>query len=102
MNGLIYGRFDTKQISSFNVSYVGQSFSNGIPYQVIILQEFDTNDKPIGDAKTLYVKQTHNNKSIISLPEIDSVDIIKKLMKFPNHSRLEINANIKFRRETQK
>lgn len=71
-----------QQIGKYNVSYEGKSWNGSVPYEMIIIQEFNGN-KPVGNHKCFYIR----TKNLLTPPFFKTEQEVEELMKFPEYTR---------------
>ena len=68
-----------EQIGKYNVNYAGYSFDGSTEYALLIISEFDANDKEV-DRRTLYIAG--------DAPKLKTEEQIAIFMQYPNYTKL--------------
>lgn len=77
-----------KQVGRFDVEDVGIIYDGDIPYKMIILTEFDKNDKEI-DRRVFYFRISHKHDEFV-IPNFSSEEYISKwFVRYKNYSKFE-------------
>lgn len=82
--------YGIKQIGKYNVDYEGLSYEGNIPYHMVIIEEFDQDDKPIGNRKTFYFRRNRTTTERYIMPNLSTEEAIDKWMLYPNYSKFQL------------
>lgn len=78
-----------KEIGRFNVVYAGLIYDGEIPYNMIIIEEFDDMDQVLGK-KTYYF--------IGDLPEFEFEEEVEEVYSFPRYTKLQAERRLVVRK----
>lgn len=82
--------YKVQEIGKYNVDFVGVSYDGDIPYQMVIIEEFD-DDTPIkGSKKTLYFRQNIGTETKYIMPDMRTETEIEKWLQYRNNTKLQI------------
>lgn len=71
------------QVGKYNVDNEGFAYDKEKRYYIFIFEEFDKNDKPVGNKKVFYI-----DSKII--PEFETEKEIEEIMEYKNYSKIKI------------
>ena len=83
--------YDMRHIGKYNVDYAGLSYDEGIPYQLVIIEEFDEHNKPTGNIKSLYFRCNRTAAEKYVMPDLSTEEKVDYWMKYPNHSKFRLS-----------
>lgn len=83
-----------KQIGKYNVDYAGFVYDNNISYHMVIVDEFDENDKPTGVRKTFYFRSNSDTTEEYIMPDLSTEEKVDYWMEYPNHSKFQIYKTV--------
>lgn len=46
--------YDMKHVGKYNVDFAGETYDEGVPYDTVIIEEFDRYNKPTGIKNVLF------------------------------------------------
>lgn len=72
-----------QEIGKYNVDNEGFAYDKNKKYYMFIFEEFNKNDKPIGNKKTFYI-------DCEKIPEFKTEKEIEEIMKYKNYSKIKI------------
>lgn len=78
--------YRVKEIGKYNVDYEGLSYDGKIPYQMVIISEFD-GDKELS-RKRLYFRDNIGANRFYIMPPLRTEEQIEKILQYPNNSRI--------------
>lgn len=79
-----------KEVGKYNVDYEGLSYDGKIPYEMVIIEEFDGNTPVEGSRKTLYFRT--DEKYIV--PQLNTESKIEVWMKkYKNNSKIQVHKD---------
>lgn len=82
--------YDMKHIGKYNVDYAGLSYDGGIPYQLVIIEEFDEHNKPTGNKKSLYFRCNRTVTEKYVMPDLSTEKKVGEWMGFKNYTKFQI------------
>ena len=82
--------YGIKQVGKYNVYYAGLSYDKDIPYNMVIIEAFDRNDKPNGNRKTFYFRRNRTMTERYIMPDLNTEEALDKWMIYPNHSKFQL------------
>lgn len=94
--------YGIQRIGKYNVDYAGSIYDKNIPYHMVIIEEFDRDDKPTGKRKTFYFRENRANRKTeckYLCPQFSTESEITNLMSYPEYSRFRIYKQVVFEKE---
>lgn len=82
--------YGIKEVGKYNVDYEGISYDGKIPYEMIIIEEFDGNIPVKGSRKTLYFRQNIGTERKYIMPEMKTETDIEFWLQYRNNTKLQI------------
>ena len=82
--------YGIKQIGKYNVDYAGLSYDGKTPYHMVIIEEFDQNDKPTGNRKTFYFRGNRTMAERYIMPDLSTEEAIDEWMRYPSYSKFKL------------
>lgn len=88
-------RFETKMISNYGVFFKGFSYDEDVPYQNIMIIQYDENDYTEKKRKTLYFRIKDENNTICVVPDFNTKEEIEMYFtKYPCFAKLKLKVEI--------
>lgn len=81
---------EIKEIGKYNVNFCGLSYDGNIPYEMVIIEEFNGNVPVKGNKKTLYFRQNIGTKRKYIMPMINTETEVKQWLQYRNYSKIQI------------
>lgn len=82
--------YDMRHIGKYNVDYAGLSYDEGIPYQLVIIEEFNKLNKPTGNKKSLYFRCNRTAAEKYVMPDLGTEEKVDEWMGFKNYTKFQI------------
>lgn len=58
--------YDMKHVGKYNVDFAGETYDEGVPYDTVIIEEFDRYNKPTGIKKRSILEEIEPRQNNIS------------------------------------
>lgn len=82
--------YGVKEIGKYNVDFEGLSYDKNIPYEMVIIEEFN-GDIPIqGSKKVLYFRQNSLGERKYLMPEFTDEKSVEVWLKYHNYAKIQI------------
>lgn len=81
-----------KEVGRFNVDFAGSAYDGKIPYEMVIISEFDGN-KEIG-RKCFYFRCNNRNENCYIIPLMDTEAEVEKWFKHRNNARFSVYTRV--------
>lgn len=82
--------YGIKEVGKYNIDYEGLSYDGNIPYNMVIIEEFDGNTPVKGSRKTLYFRENQGIERIYILPGMRTEEQIEQFLRYPNNAKLKV------------
>lgn len=82
--------YDMRHIGKYNVDFAGETYDEGIPYDTVIIEEFDRLNKPTGIKKTFYFRRNKTTTEQYIMPDLSTEEKISQCMGFKSHTKFQI------------
>lgn len=83
--------YNMKHIGKYNVDYAGLSYyDGGIPYQLVIIEEFDEHNKPTGNKRSLYFRCNRTTTEKYVMPDLNTEKKVDEWMGFKDYTKFQI------------
>ena len=83
-----------KEIGKYNIDFAGLIYDGIIPYELIIIEEFDGNIPIQGSRKSFYIRKNIGNENKYIYPNLRCERDVENILQYPNNSRLAIYNKI--------
>lgn len=93
-DNIMYGM---KEIGKYNVDYEGSIYDGEIPYQVVIISEFD-GDRELS-RKRLYFRDNIGVNRFYIMPPLGTEDQIEEILQYPNNSKIRVHNQMVIEKE---
>lgn len=80
--------YGVKEIGRYNVDYAGSIYKGKIPYQMVIISEFD-GDKELS-RKRLYFRDNIGVDRFYIMPLLGTEEQIEEILQYPNNSKIRV------------
>lgn len=81
--------YGIKEVGKYNIDYEGFVYDGKIPYQMVIIEEFDGNTPVKGSRKTLYFRDNEKMERKYIVPEIKTEAEVEKFLHYPNNAKIK-------------
>lgn len=84
--------YGMKEVGKYNVDYEGLSYDydGQIPYEMIIIEEFEGNTPIAGSRKTLYFRQNTGTERKYIMPKMRTEQDVEFWLQYRNCSKIQI------------
>lgn len=82
--------YDMKHVGKYNVDFAGETYDEGVPYDTVIIEEFDRYNKPTGIKKTFYFRRNRTTTEQYIMPDLSTEEKISQWMGFKSHTKFQI------------
>ena len=82
--------YDMKHVGKYNVDFAGETYDEGVPYDTVIIEEFDRYNKPTGIKKTFYFRRNRTTTEQYIMPDLSTEEKISQWMGFKSHIKFQI------------
>ena len=86
--------YDMKHVGKYNVDYAGLSYDEGVPYQLVIIEEFNKLNKPTGNKKSLHFRCNRTAAEKYVMPDLSTEEKVDYWMVYPNHSKFRLSTRV--------
>lgn len=86
----MYGRV----VGKYNVSYCGASYDGDVPYEMVIIEEFNGDIPVKGSKKTLYFRRNKGTDRTYILPDMRTEKEVEKWMQYKNYTRIGVRLQV--------
>lgn len=93
-DSIMYGM---KEIGKYNVDYEGLSYDGKIPYQMVIIAEFD-GDKELS-RKRFYFRDNIGLNRFYIMPPLGTEEQIEDILQYPDNSKIRVYNQMVIERE---
>lgn len=83
-----------KEVGKYNIDFEGRSYDGNIPYEMVIIEEFNGNTPVKGSRKTLYFRQNTKIEDTYIIPKFNTEEEIKKWLQYRNNAKIQIYNKI--------
>ena len=80
--------YGMKEIGKYNVDYEGLSYDGKIPYQMVIIAEFD-GDKELS-RKRFYFRDNIGLNRFYIMPPLGTEEQIEDILQYPDNSKIRV------------
>lgn len=82
--------YDMKHVGKYNVDFAGETYDEGVPYDTVIIEEFDRYNKPTGIKKTFYFRRNRTTTEQYIMPDLSTEEKISQWMGFKSRTKFQI------------
>lgn len=82
--------YDMKHVGKYNVDFAGETYDEGIPYDTVIIEEFDRLNKPTGIKKVFYFRRNRTAAERYVMPDLSTEEKVDEWMGFKNYTKFQI------------
>lgn len=83
-----------KEVRKYNIDFEGLCYDGNIPYEMIIIEEFNGNMPVEGSRKTLYFRQNIGTERKYIIPTFNTEEEVKKWLQYRNNAKIQIYSKI--------
>lgn len=91
--------YGIRKTGKYNVDYEGVFYDGKIPYQMVIIEEFNGNAPIEGSRKTLYFRDNKKTEKKYIIPEIRTEAEVEQFLNYPNNAKIKIQKEYKIEME---
>ena len=86
--------YDMTHIGKYNVDFAGETYDEGIPYDTVIIEEFDRLNKPTGIKKVFYFRRNRTAAEKYIMPDLSTEEKVDYWMEYPSYSKFQMYKTI--------
>lgn len=86
--------YDMKHVGKYNVDFAGETYDEGVPYDTVIIEEFDRLNKPTGIKKTFYFRRNRTAAEQYIMPDLSTEEKVDYWMEYPSYSKFQMYKTI--------
>lgn len=86
--------YGIKKIGKYNVDFEGLEYDGKIPYEMVIIEEFNENTPVKGSKKTLYFRQNIGIERRYIIPEFTNEKSVEIWLQYRNNAKIQIYNKI--------
>lgn len=86
--------YGIKEIGKYNVDFEGLSYDGNIPYQMVIIEEFNGNTPVEGGKKILYFRQNIGTERKYIMPEFKNEKAVEMWLQYQNNTKIQMYNKI--------
>lgn len=87
-------KIKVKEVGKYNIDFVGLSYDGNIPYEMIIIEEFNGNVPVVGSRKILYFRQNLDFKMKYIIPDFKDETEVEMWLQYRNNAKIQIYSKI--------
>ncbi len=87
-------KIKVKEVGKYNIDFVGLSYDGNIPYEMIIIEEFNGNVPVVGSRKILYFRQNLDFKMKYIIPDFKDETEVEMWLQYRNNAKIQIYNKI--------
>lgn len=86
--------YEIKEVGKYNIDFEGLSYDGNIPYEMVIIEEFNGNAPVEGSKKTLYFRQNIGTERKYIMPQFKNEEEVEMWLQYRNNAKIQVYNKI--------